>query len=82
MDKIAEIKVDNVTNSHMHFGPTVNSIFLRNCSDCIVTAACGQFRTKNCRNLMIFLFCKSDPSIEYSDNLVFGPYNFSYPLQD
>ena len=82
MDRIAQITVDKVTNSRMHFGPVEGSIFLRDCENCIVTVCCGQFRAKNCKNLYIFLYSNSDPSIEYSTGLVFGPYNFSYPLQD
>lgn len=82
MDKIAQVTVDKVTNSRLHFGPVDGSIFLRDCENCIVTAPCAQFRLKNCRNLYIFLYSSSDPAIEYSTNLIFGPYNFSYPLQD
>ena len=82
MDKIAQVTVDKVTNSRLHFGPVEGSIFLRDCENCVVTVCCGQFRCKNCTNLYIFLYSDSDPSIEYSSGLVFGPYNFSYPLQD
>lgn len=82
MDKIAQVTVDKVTNSRLHFGPIEGSLFLRDCENCVVTVCCGQFRAKNCKNLYIFLYSDSDPSIEYCSGLVFGPYNFSYPLQD
>jgi hypothetical protein len=82
MDKIAQVTVDRVTNSRLHFGPTDGSIFLRDCENCVVTASCAQFRLKNCKRLYIFLYCGSDPAIEYSSELIFGPYNFSYPLQN
>ena len=82
LDKIAQVTVDRVTNSRLHFGPTDGSIFLRDCENCVVTASCAQFRLKNCKRLYIFLYCSSDPAIEYSSELVFGPYNFAYPLQD
>lgn len=82
LDKIAQITVDRATNSRLHFGPTEGSIFLRDCENCVVTASCAQFRLKNCKRLWIFLYCNSDPAIEYSSELVFGPYNFAYPLQD
>lgn len=82
LDKIAQVTVDKVTNSRMHFGPIEGSLFLRDCENCVVTVCCGQFRAKNCKNLYIFLYSASDPSIEYSTGLIFGPYNFSYPLQD
>jgi len=82
LDKIAQVTVDRATNSRLHFGPTEGSIFLRDCENCVVTASCAQLRLKNCKRLWIFLYCNSDPAIEYSSELVFGPYNFSYPLQD
>ncbi|CAG9329243.1 unnamed protein product [Blepharisma stoltei] len=82
LDTIAQVTGDKCKNCRLHFGPTEGPIFLRDCSNCIITAVCGQFRLKNCRDLKIYLYCSSDPSIEYSSNLVFGPYNFSYPLQD
>ena len=82
MDKISQVTADKIKDSYLHFGPTEDSIFLRDCENCVVTAACGQLRTKNCKNVKFYLFCNSDPSIEYSSELVFGPYNFAYPLQD
>lgn len=30
----------------------------------------------------MYLFCETEPVIESSGNLTFGPYNVSYPLQD
>ena len=82
MNRIADIKVEKVTNSHLHLGPVESACFLRDCSGCIVTVACSHFRAKNCQNLQVFLYCRSGPSIEFCDNLVFGPYNFMHPLQD
>jgi protein XRP2 len=81
LDHAAQVTVDSCTNCTLHIGPVEGSIFLRDCSDCIITAACGQFRTKNCNNLQVFLFCSSDPSIEYSTNIYFAPYSFNYPSQ-
>jgi hypothetical protein len=33
-------------------------------------------------NSTVYLFCETEPVIESSTNLTFGPYNVSYPLQD
>jgi hypothetical protein len=33
-------------------------------------------------NSTVYLFCATEPVIESSTNLIFGPYNVSYPLQD
>ena len=40
------------------------AIFLRDCSDCVVVVACGQFRTRDCRNIETFLCCSTQPIIE------------------
>lgn len=82
LDHMAQLTADACKNCVLHIGPVEGSVFLRDCSDCIVTAACGQFRTKNCSNLRVFIFCNSDPSIEYSSALYFAPYSMSYPQQD
>jgi protein XRP2 len=82
LDHMAQVTADMCKNCILHIGPVEGSVFLRDCSDCIVTAACGQFRTKNCSNLRVFLFSNSDPSIEYSTTLYFAPYSMKYPLQD
>lgn len=82
LDTISQVTGDKLKNCRLHFGPTEGSIFLRDCQNCVITAVCGQFRLKNCINLKIYLYCTSDPSIEYSSSLLFAPYNFSYPQQD
>lgn len=82
LDKIGQITGDNCRNSRLHFGPTERSIYLKDLKNCLITAACRQFRLENCHNLTIFLYCLTEPSIEFSSNITFAPYNFSYPSQD
>ena len=40
------------------------AIFIRDCSDCVIVVACGQFRTRDCRNIETFLCCSTQPIIE------------------
>ena len=40
------------------------SVFVRDCSDCVVVAACGQFRTRDCKKIDVFLCSATQPIIE------------------
>lgn len=41
-------------------------------------AACGQFRTRDCRKLHVFLCCATQPIIEASSSIHFGCYQLHY----
>lgn len=41
-------------------------------------AACGQFRTRDCRKLHVFLCCATQPIIEASSGIHFGCYQLYY----
>ena len=40
------------------------SVFVRDCSDCVVVSACGQFRTRDCKKVDVFLCSATQPIIE------------------
>jgi protein XRP2 len=42
-------------------------------------AACGQFRTRDCSKIDIFLYCATQPIIEASRHLRFACFQFWYP---
>lgn len=54
------------------------SVFVRECSDCVFTIACKQLRTRDCHNCTFFLYSKTEPVIELSDGLVVAPFNAAY----
>lgn len=80
LDRTAQITVDECTKCEFFVGPVEGSIFFRDCSDCKVSVSCQQLRTKNCHRIIFNAMVTSDPTIEDSDQLIFGPYNFAYPL--
>jgi len=82
LDYSAQIYADNCRNCSVYIGPVENSCFIRNCENSRFSIACGQFRATACKETTIFLYSASDPHIETSSSLKFGPYNFSYPQQD
>ena len=47
------------------------SIFLRDSQDCMIAAACGQFRTRDCLRVTIHLLCQTQPIIEASAKMKF-----------
>ena len=55
------------------------SVFLRNCRECLVVSACGQFRTRDCTGITCYLFCPSQPSLETSTSFWFHCLSLDYP---
>ncbi|KAJ4443069.1 hypothetical protein ANN_04719 [Periplaneta americana] len=53
-------------------------VFLRDCKECVCVVACGQFRTRDCRKMDIFLCCVTQPIIEASSSIHFGCYQLFY----
>lgn len=49
------VTVDDCINCKIFIGPVKGSVFIRDCTNCVVVTACGQFRTRDCRNLDAFL---------------------------
>lgn len=58
------------------------SVFLRNCNDCSVLVACGQYRMRDCNNVNVFLCCPTQPIIESSRRIHFGCYQLNYNQLD
>jgi len=79
LDHCAQAQIDNVSNSKIFIGASSDSVFVRNCSNCTFTVACGQLRTRDCQNCTFNLYCKTEPVIETSLNMKFGPFNGAYP---
>ena len=68
----------------MHIFPFTNfnfqgSLFIRDCSDCVLIAVCGQFRTRDCTKITTFLCCATQPIIEATTSIKFGCFQASYP---
>lgn len=77
-DHTASVQIDQCENCHIIIGPCESSVFIRDCKDCVLVCATQQFRTRDCRNLDIFLYCSTEPIIETSSSLRIGCYTLSY----
>ncbi|KAK0399937.1 hypothetical protein QR680_003283 [Steinernema hermaphroditum] len=72
-DWSASITVDECENCLIVIGPCTGSIFIRTTKECTILAISQQFRTRDCSNLALFLFCVTQPTIEESLHIQFSP---------
>ncbi|KAM6184748.1 tubulin-specific chaperone C [Rhynchocyon petersi] len=63
-------------------GPVSTSVFLEDCSDCVLAVACQQLRIHTTKNTRIFLQVTSRAIVEDSSGIQFAPYNWTYPGLD
>jgi len=75
----AQVTADECYNCIFMFGAIESSLFIRNCEDCVVWVSCQQLRTRDCKRCTFFLYSKTEPIIESSEDLAFAPWNASYP---
>ncbi|KAJ3386165.1 hypothetical protein HDU92_002672 [Lobulomyces angularis] len=57
---------------------TVDSFFLRDCQNSTIFSASSQFRTRDCHDLNVFLYCSGQPSIESSKQIFFTNNNLDF----
>lgn len=74
-DITANLYVDDCSDCFIFVAPVESTIFLRNCKRLTVIAATKQFRTYECHDCTFSLYCKSQPVIESSSQLIFSPFN-------
>ncbi|CAF1110038.1 unnamed protein product [Rotaria magnacalcarata] len=77
-DHTGQIQIDDCTNCRIFIGPVRGSIFIRDSTNCILATMCQQFRTRDCRDLYVYITCASQPIIESSHNIKFGCLTFNY----
>ena len=77
-DHSETVQVDRVTNCKILIAACCESVFLRNCTDCVIYVACKQLRTRDCVNCRVFLYSKTDPIIEASHTMLLAPFMASY----
>ncbi|KAJ3304864.1 hypothetical protein HDV03_002246 [Kappamyces sp. JEL0829] len=75
---LAQCTVDACRNSFIFIGPCQGPVFLRDCQDCVVVAACQQLRLRDCSRLQVSLYCRSQPIIETSSAIEFGCFSYNY----
>lgn len=79
LDHTSQVQVDDCVNCKIVIGPCSGSIFIRDCSDCEIVTASRQLRTRDCKDLLLSVYCATQPSIETSIRLTFFPWAATYP---
>ncbi|XP_054161626.1 protein XRP2-like [Oppia nitens] len=77
-DYINTITIDECNNCTIFIGPTIGSVVLRNCVSCHIMCCAQQFRSRDCKNIDIFLYCATQPAIESCYDLTFGCFSANY----
>ena len=71
--------IDDCTNCEFILGPCSGSLFIRDCSDLCVTAACMQLRLRDVNNADFFVHTETDPAVESSTFVTLRPLNMLQP---
>jgi hypothetical protein len=71
--------IDDCNNCEFLIGPCDGSIFIRTSKNCTVSVISKQMRFRDCENCKIYAYCSSDPVIEASESILFGPFNYAFP---
>lgn len=77
-DYIATVFIDECHDCRIFVGPVESSVFLRNCGRCDVVIACQQFRSRDCSDCRLALFCATEPIIESCKKMQFACFDFNY----
>lgn len=59
--------------------PVSTSVFLEDCSDCVLAVACQQLRVHTTKDTRVFLLVTSRAIVEDCTGIQFAPYTWSYP---
>eukprot|EP00127_Corallochytrium_limacisporum_P007493 Clim_evm15s253 gene=Clim_evmTU15s253 len=82
VDYIDSASVDDCVDAFVLIGPTRGSVFIRDCTGCTVIAVCGQMRLRDCKNMTVYLHCKTAPVVESSTDITLCPVKLSYDKLD
>jgi len=78
-DHTEQIQIDACQGCRIYIGACSSSVNIRECTDCTFTMMVQQFRCRDCTNCTFHLFSTTEPIIESSTGLTFGPFNGGYP---
>lgn len=73
------LRLSKARNCTLLCGPVSTSVFLDDCSECLLAVACQQLRVHTTRDTRIFLQVTSRAIVEDCSGIQFAPYTWSYP---
>uniref|UniRef100_A0A915PEW2 C-CAP/cofactor C-like domain-containing protein n=1 Tax=Setaria digitata TaxID=48799 RepID=A0A915PEW2_9BILA len=78
LDHLATVNIDDCEDCLIVIGPCEGSVFIRDCKNITLFTICQQFRSRDCTNMDVFLFCTTKPIIESSKLMRFHSLALSY----
>ena len=78
LDHSDQVLADYLKDCRVFIGPSAGSVFLRNCENCSVTVAAKQLRTRDCKNCRFYVYSKTEPVIEMTEDVEIRRFNGSY----
>ncbi|GMH35716.1 hypothetical protein BSKO_03584 [Bryopsis sp. KO-2023] len=74
-----QVQVDDCDGCRIFIGPCDGSVFIRDCTDCVVSVAARQLRLRDCQNIELGVYCSTQPALESSKSINFTPWMGAYP---
>lgn len=71
---LCAVFIRNCSGCHIRVLPTNGSVFVSECVGCVIYVASHQLRIKNTKHSDFYVWCRSTPIIEDSQNVRFGGY--------
>lgn len=78
-DHCAQVTIDDCVGCEIIIGPCADAVFARDCRDCTFHAICQQWRTRDCTECRLSLWCPNEPVIEGCSEMEIGPWYIAYP---
>jgi protein XRP2 len=82
LDHSDQVLADYLKDCRIFIGPSAGSVFLRNCENCSITVAAKQLRTRDCKNCRFYVYSKTEPVIEMTENVEIRRFNGLYEGMD
>ena len=82
LDHSDQVLADYLQGCRVFIGPSAGSVFLRNCENCSITVAAKQLRTRDCKNCRFYVYSKTEPVIEMTEDVEIRRFNGSYEGMD
>lgn len=79
LDELDSMTIDDCEGGEIIIAACEGSVFLRNCKNMTVHAACKQLRTRDCEHIQLHLFTSTDPVVEMSHHIDFYPFHLRLP---
>ncbi|OQS02227.1 hypothetical protein THRCLA_21472 [Thraustotheca clavata] len=78
LDHTTSVQIDQCSDCTIFVGPCTSSLFVRDCTRVTLVCIAQQFRTRDCKDMDIWLFSTTAPIIETSSQLRIGCCRSSY----